>query len=538
MRKAAGIACAALAVSGLTTSAALAQAPARVLVMPFAVQAQGASPSAVLGVRWLGEAASTLISDELAARGYGALAREDRVAVFDQLRLPMSAELTRATLIRVAELIGATDVVFGEIQVGSELTVRARMIVLGPGRLLDDVTDRGAMPDLFAIFGRIAEAVGRQAGKPPGKASPVPPAMPLAAFENYIKGLTAPTLTGQQRWLESAMMQAPRDGRVLTALWGVYADQDLNDKALAVASAVPAESPLRRRARFEVALSLIELKRLDGAVKELSTLYAAAPAAAVSNALGVAELRRLPAAGAADRAATYFERAATEAPGDTDYLFNLGYAQALKGDTAAALVWLREAVRHNATDGDAHLVMSAVLASTGHGPEAQRELDLARMLGTQLESVPATLTKIPSALERIRNRLDDPAFATPPLAAAQRDSQQTAAFHVQSAKTMIDAGRDRDATVELQRAIYLSPYQDEPHLLLGRIYERTGRVADAVDEYKVAVWCHESAAAQLALGRALAQSGDRDAARRALERALALAPDLTEARDWLKKIGG
>ena len=519
-------------------SPAVAQAPARVLVMPFAVQADGASPSAVLAVRWLGEAASTLISDELSARGYGALGRDDRMAVFDQLRLPMSAELTRATLIRVAELIGATHVVFGEINVGTELAVRARMIVLGTGRLLDDVADRGAMPDLFAVFSRLAAGIGRQAGPAPGKASALPPVMPMAAFENYIKGLMAPTPTGQQRWLETAMMQAPRDGRVLTALWTVYTDQGLHDKALAVASGVPLESPCRRRARFDVALSLIELKRLDGAVKELSTLYADSPAAALSNALGVAELRRVPATGAAERAAVYFERAATEAPGDTDYLFNLGYARALGGDTAAALVWLREAVRHNATDGDAHLVMSAVLASTGHGPEAQRELDLARMLGTQLDSVPATLAKVPPSLERIRNRLDDPAFASAPLVAVRQDSQETAAFHLQSARTMIEAGHDRDATVELQRAIYLSPYEDESHLLLGRIYERTGRVSDAVDEYKVAVWCRESAAAQLALGRALAQSGDRDAARRALERALVLSPNLAEARDWLKKIGG
>jgi len=269
MRRAVRIAFGALAVCLSAPQALAQQAPSRVLVMPFAVQADGASPSAVLNARWLGEAASTLLSDELAARGYNALGREDRVAVFDQLRLPMSAELTRATLIRVAELIGATHVVFGEIQVGTELAVRARMIVLGTGRLLNDVTDRGVLSDLFAVYGRVAAAIGQQAGPPPGKPSAPPPVMSLAAFENYIKGLTAPTPAGQQRWLESAMMQAPRDGRVLTALWSVYTDQGLHDKALAVASAVPADSPLSRRARFDVALSLIELKRLDGAVKEL-----------------------------------------------------------------------------------------------------------------------------------------------------------------------------------------------------------------------------------------------------------------------------
>jgi len=74
---------------------------------------------------------------------------------------------------------------------------------------------------------------------------------------------------------------------------------------------------------------------------------------------------------------------------------------------------------------------------------------------------------------------------------SRRDSQETAGFHLQRAKSLMQEGRDRDATEELQRAIYLSPYEDEAHLLLGRIYERTGRIADAVDEYKVAVWCRE-----------------------------------------------
>ena len=53
----------------------------------------------------------------------------------------------------------------------------------------------------------------------------------------------------------------------LVALWSVYTAQGLHDKALAVASAVPKESPLSRKARFAAALSLIELGRFDGAFR-------------------------------------------------------------------------------------------------------------------------------------------------------------------------------------------------------------------------------------------------------------------------------
>ena len=75
----------------------------------------------------------------------------------------------------------------------------------------------------------------------------------------------------------------------------------------------------------------------------------------------------------------------------------------------------------------------------------------------------------------------------------------------------MNARRDREAIDELRRAIYLAPYEDEPHLLLGRLYQRGGRLSDAIDEFKVAIWCRETAAARLALGLALLDTGERDA---------------------------
>ncbi len=303
-----------------------------------------------------------------------------------------------------------------------------------------------------------------------------------------------------------------------------------------MASAVPADAPQQRRARFDVALSLIELRRFDGASKELTTLHAQQPSTAVSNALGVMELRRAAPPASAEKAAPYFERATHEAPGETDYLFNLGYAKSLAGDRAGALLWLRETVRYDAADGDAHLVMGAVLASSGRTAEALRELDLARLLGTALETVPATLTRVPPSLERVHARLDDSVLATPALSApAQRDQSETAEFHLARGRNLVDDGRDREAVAELQRSIYLAPYEDEPHLLLGRLYERAGRLGEAIDEFKVALWCRETVRRRVALGRAFFESGDREAARREFDRALVLAPDSAEVRDWLQQ---
>ncbi len=445
----------ALTVLSWSLAASAGQAPSpRVLVMPFAVQADTTGPNAALAIRWLGEAASTLLADELAALGYGALPREDRVAVFSRLHLPMSSELTRATMIRVAELIGASEVVYGDVRYGEDVAVRVHTIRLGTGQLLPEVSERAALADIFALFARVGRQVGERLGRPAAASAGAVAPLPLPALENYIKGLMAATPAVQLRFLESALGQAPRDGRILTALWPAYVDQGLHEKALAAASAVPADAPQYRRARFDVALSLIELRRFEAAFKELTALHAQQPASAVSNALGIVELRRGSWPAAAEKAAVYFERAALEGPSEPDYLFNLGYARSLAGDTTGALSWLREAVRHDAADGDAHLVMSAVLASGGRAAEAQRELDLARLLGTALDTVPPTLTHVPPALERLRTGLDDALLATQAFSAlARRDQTETAGFYLTRGRSLLDQGRDRDATLDLQRSI-------------------------------------------------------------------------------------
>ncbi len=522
-------------------SASWAQAPSsrdRVLVMPFAVTAESGAPGGAATTRWLGEAVASQLSEDLSAAGIAALPREDRVEVFDRLQVPMTSQLARATMIRIGELIGASEIVFGEVRAGETLHVRARTIHLSTGKHLPDVTASAPFADMLSLFGKVAGQVRGHIGR--GTAtSAAAPAMPLPAFENYIKGLIASTPAAQQRFLESAMSQAPRDGRVLTALWNVYTDQDLHEKALAVANAVPADSPHARRARFLVALTLIELKRFDGAFKELTTLYEQRRAAALSNALGIVQLRRGTAPAGTSSAAFYFERAANEAPEQPDYLFNIGYARGLGGDAAGALLWLRETVRHHAADGDAHLVMAALLTATGRSAEANRELELARLLGTSLDTVPATIARVPPGLERIEVGLDDTASALAALRApAQRDQGETARFHLERARQLITAGNDREAQGELRRSIYLAPYEDEPHLLLGRLLQRANRLTEAIDEFKVALWCRESAAAHLGLGSALYASGDRAAARQAFERALVLSPNSAEARDWLKRIGG
>jgi len=512
----------------------------RVLVMPFTVTVEAGAPGGAGTALWLGEAASILLSEQLTSSGNPALTRDERLVVFSKLNLPMSASLTRATMIRVGEIIGASDIVIGDVRLSDRLHVRARVVRLATGQEMPTVSDEGDLGAIVDLFARVASKVGALTGRAPApRAGAGAPALPLEVFENYVKGLVATTPAAQQRFLELARRQVSNDPSILLALWNVYTAQSAHDKALAVASAVSDASPRAPEARLAMGLSLIALRRFDGAYKTLTALDGSAPRAAVANALGVVQLRRGAVPPGTPSAASCFRRAVDAAPEDTQFLFNLGYAQALAGNSAEALTWLREVVRFDSADTDAHIVMSAVLSATGRSVEAQRELDLARLLDSESASR-VTTGRVPPGLERILNVLTafpaglSAAIANP----AQRDQRETALFHLSTARTFISQQRDRDATNELRRAIYLAPYEDEPHLLLGQVYGRSGQLTQAIDEFTVAIWCRETAAARIALAGALLERGDRASARREAQRALVLAPESTEAQALLARIGG
>ncbi len=186
-------------------------------------------------------------------------------------------------------------------------------------------------------------------------------------------------------------------------------------------------------------------------------MQAERPAAAVANALGVAELRRAttPVPG---RATYYFSQASEIDPTDGDLFFNLGYAYWLEHDARATIYWLREAVRRDPGDGDAHFILGVALQQTGATAEAARERELARRLASKYatwesrasgaDPVPRGLERLDDALTPVRGRVD-----TMVTAAGQRDQDSLAQFHLDAGRRAFQREADREATQELRRAL-------------------------------------------------------------------------------------
>jgi tetratricopeptide (TPR) repeat protein len=509
-------------------------ADARVLVVPF-------DNVAIDGrIFWLGEASAVLLADDLNVLGVAAITREERRQAFERLQVPPVAALTDATTIRIAQLLGAARVIVGSLQVENDaLVVHARSIALDTGRVQVNVTERGPIADLFATFERIARKIAPPSTKTSEDLQRLQP--PVAAFEDFIKGLLAETPATAVGYLTAALKIQPSFDRARLALWDEYTDQGEHAQALASVQPVSAGSPWARRAAFRAGLSQVSLEKYDDAYQTFKRLADAQSSAPVLNNLGVVQLRRGGSA-EAGQPAYFFNKAAEADPDDPDYFFNLGYTYWVEHDTQATIYWLREAVRRNPADGDAHYVLGTALALAGNAGEAAREKELALRLSSTYEqwSKRPPADAVPKRLERLKTDVEVPharrieqTLAT----AEQRDQRDLAQFYLARGRRLFQREDDREAIVELNRALYSSPYQPEAHLLLGRIHLRNGRVHEAIDALKISLWSAETVDAHVALGEAYLQAQDAASARAEADRALVMDPSSASAKRLRDKAG-
>jgi tetratricopeptide (TPR) repeat protein len=503
----------------------------RVLVMPFETATR--EPRSY----WLGEGSAVILSDGLLALGLPVMRRDERLHSFDLLRVPAITGLSHATIIRVGQVVGASQVIVGNFTLaGDTLTVRARALLLDTGHAGPEIVESGPLADIFDIYDRVAvrlipgstaAAVQLEGSHPP-----------IAAFEQYIKGLIAEAPVTKLSFLNEALKLAPGLQRARLAAWDVHNDLGDYERALTTVQQVPAGHRLSRQARFLTSVSLLDLKRYQEAFDELNRLNTEEKDATLLNNMGVVQLRR-PQGAPGGRAVSYFNEAAGLE--GVDSYFNLGYAYWLDGDASAAVFWLREAVRRNPADHAAHYVLGVALGATGSAIEAAREKDLARRLSSVYEGWETKAPPVPPGLERVRMDLGLPdALRVENVigAAGQRDQRQLASFHLDAGRRAYETEHDAEAIAALQRAIYLSPYDNDAHLLLGRIYLRGGRVSDAIDALKISIWSSDSVAARVALADAYERAGLITEARTELQNVLSRDASNREARQRLDRLSG
>ena len=113
---------------------------------------------------------------------------------------------------------------------------------------------------------------------------------------------------------------------------------------------------------------------------------------------------------------------------------------------------------------------------------------------------------------------------------ANRAKADAAKARVSRAKELFENGSDDEALMELRDAVRDEPMNAEAYLLTGRIYQRRGETAAAINMFKTAVfWDKNLIDAHILLGRIFLERGDRAQALAYSQSAMQIDPNNPEA---------
>ncbi len=467
-----------------------------VLVLPFDNHSGNAS------LNWIGDSFPDTLNKRLASAGFLTISHDDRQYAYDHLGLPTDFRPTRATTIRIADQLGANYVVIGSYTVVpgfggtgtssrtmGRITIQAKVLSMDALRLSGAIEDSAELMRLFdaenAIAWKVAGAMDPHFSVSEQTFLAAPGAVPLPAFEDYIRGINATSGDERLKRLKNAVAQVPNYPAALLELGKEqYAQRDF-DGAAATLAKVPKTDRLALEANFYLGLADFNSAKYAGAQAAFSFVASRLPLPEVVNDEAVAVSRQ------GKDSVDLFRKASAADPSEEDYHYNLAVAMFRRGDTVGATREAEAALKLKPTD-------NAVVE-----------------LLAQLKKVPAG-TKLNanaeggfSPLERIRRNYSETGYRQ---AAFQLDQvrairmamlppDQRAAEYTQLGREYLLQGLLPEAETQFQDALQASPNSADAHAGMAQLREASGDPARARDEAKTSMIMKPNVAALLVLAR-------------------------------------
>jgi Flp pilus assembly protein TadD/mono/diheme cytochrome c family protein len=242
-------------------------------------------------------------------------------------------------------------------------------------------------------------------------------------------------------------------------------------------------------------------------------------------ALGTA----LDGAGAWQQARAEYQKALTVDPENADARFDIAHLDSKHGNyTEAEQEYLRVLIA-NPKDASAHNELGGVLAAVGRPADAQREFEAAIAISPDnfdalynLAGIEAENNNLPHAMELLERALK------------QKDDADA---HQLLGNVYAQSGRLADALDQFKAVQVLRPKDTVAHRQLAQLYAQMGQLGDAISEQNAALALEPKNADDWNnLGVLHARNGDIATARKDFERALSLDPQHTAARANLARL--
>jgi tetratricopeptide (TPR) repeat protein len=490
-----------------------------VLVLPF--DNRSGNPS----LAWIGDSFPDTLNKRLAAAGFLTISHDDRLFAFDHLGLPPDFRPTRATTIRIAQQLDANFVVVGSYTVqantgvsgGEKISIQARVLSIDDLHLSAPLEDGAELPRLLdaenAIAWKTARTLDPHFALPEQTFLSASGAVPLPAFEDYIRGTTTANPAERIKRLAAAVNLSPDYAAALLALGKEQYTQRDYTAAAATLARVPAASPLALEADFYLGLSQFNSANYAAAQQAFTTIALRLPLPEVVNDQGVALARQ------GKDGAALFQHASQADPSEEDYHYNLAIAYFRRGDTANALHEADAAVQLKPKDNEAIDLRNRLRAA----PAGSR---LAASAGSGFLPV-----------ERIRRNYSEASFRQ---AAFQLDQLRAirmamltpakrVAEYVQLGRDYIAQGLLPEAETQLQSALATDPNSADAHAALAQLRQAANDPAAARSEARTSNILKPNVTAFLILARLDLADNQLPAAAQDVTQALHLEPTNAQA---------
>ena len=332
--------------------------PRTILVVPFS----NASESGQLD--WVGEGISESIREALASAGLFVLEREERQEGLRRLSIRPNAPFSKATALRMGQVLDADLLVYGEFTIGPEpnsrgyLKVAAHVIDLEKMARVEEVLQGARIEELarlqHELAYRVLAAVEPELAGTRETFGERMPAIKLEALEYFVQGLVAEQPEEQLRNWQAAIRADARYSPARFLMGRLqYQRQNYREAAEALERIPPSDAHYADSV-FLKGLAYLAAGDAGRAANAFAKALQIAPLGEVHNNLGVARSRQNDLASAAEQ----FEKAREGDEADAVYRFNLAYVWWRQGKARECLTELQGLLERTPGDGEARELLT------------------------------------------------------------------------------------------------------------------------------------------------------------------------------------
>jgi tetratricopeptide (TPR) repeat protein len=433
---------------------------------------------------WIGDSFPYTLDQRLTSAGFLTIGRDDRQYALEHLGLPVGFRPSRATTIRIAQMLDADFVVVGSYTVeNGRIEVQAQVLEVNQLRMSEPLTDSSELTRLFDVENAIAWKVAQRMDPHFAVAEQTFLAaaggVKLSSFEDYIRGTSAPTQDERLKRLQAAVGETPDYTAAMLALGKEQYAAMQYEAAASTLAKVPATDRVALEAGFYSGLARFNTARYAEATSAFAFVASRLPLPEVVNDQGVAASRQ------GKDATPLFEQVVAADPNDADYHFNLAVALLRRNDIAGATREVETALALHSEDPEAQELHTRLLAT--HGSVAN------------LKAIMSADGFDPTT--RIRRTWSEASF-------------RQAAFQL-------------DQMRAIQMALLPPAEQAAQYAQLGGEYLAQGLLPEAEQEFHTALAANaNNPAAHAGIAQVRERSGDRDDARAEAQASLKLTPNV------------